>query len=123
VKGEGVFLPLEFACNSATPDFYAGARLDDLPLNLVRANDANDANDANRANGFRGVQVGVTRLRGCTVVGGDNTPPPPLCRLGRRIERGRDLGIWGRIAPQAQQRMPTNKRMRARRYPIIRFYP
>jgi hypothetical protein len=39
-------------------------------------------------------------LRGCTVVGGDNTPLPP-CRSGRRIRRGRDSGIWGTLADVA----------------------
>jgi hypothetical protein len=50
-----------------------GARLDDLPLDLVCANDANRANDAGCAkcakcaDVFRGVQLGVTPLNGCAV--------------------------------------------------------
>jgi hypothetical protein len=49
--------------NRFAPHSSAGARLDDLPLELVRANDANDANRASCAkcaNVFRGVQLGVT---------------------------------------------------------------
>ena len=51
------------------PEARGDARLDDLPLELVRANDANcancancanDANDAYRASVFRGVQLGIT---------------------------------------------------------------
>jgi hypothetical protein len=48
-------------CNSATPHFSAGARLDDLVQELLRAS------RANRANVFRGVQLDVTPLHGCAV--------------------------------------------------------